>query len=154
MCKCVLFENVTVIYRVIHVALIFLIWLKMILKIIGDMKAMHFYNHKDPPFDMKHQLMSADPVPVVKIDLNWEANFHYFFHLSQTLKSVCKTFFSNCLNLAFNILSFMACGDCFLGFLVSLLSLLNNFDEIKEIQGKLKNWGFKKFFDKQVSLMP
>ena len=56
-------------YRVIHVAFIFLIWLKMTLKIIGDMKAMHFYNHKDPPFDMKHQLMSADPLPVTKIDL-------------------------------------------------------------------------------------
>ena len=53
----------------------------MTLKIIGDMKATHFYNHKDPPFDMKHQLMSADPVPVVKIDLNGEANFHNFFFI-------------------------------------------------------------------------
>ena len=43
----------------------------MTLKIIGDMKAMHFYNHKDPPFDMKHQLMSADPLPVIKIDLKY-----------------------------------------------------------------------------------
>ena len=48
-----------------------LIWLKMTLKTIGDMKVMHFYNHKDPPFDMKHQPMLADSVPVVKIDLKW-----------------------------------------------------------------------------------
>ena len=33
-----------------------------------DMKERHFYNHKDPPFDMKHQLKSDDPVPVLKID--------------------------------------------------------------------------------------
>ena len=57
-------------YMVFHIKLKHLIWLKMALKIIGGMKATHFYNHKDPPFDMKHQLMSADPVPVVKIDLN------------------------------------------------------------------------------------
>ena len=56
-------------YRVFRIKLKHLIWLKMTLKIIADMKAMYFYNHKDPPFDMKHQLMSADPVPVVKIDL-------------------------------------------------------------------------------------
>ena len=37
------------------------------------MKAMHFYNHKDPSFGMKHKLMSADPLPVVKIDLNRKA---------------------------------------------------------------------------------
>ena len=57
-------------YRVFRIKLKQLIWLKMTLKTIGDVKATHFYNHKDPPFDMKHQLMSADPVPVVKIDLN------------------------------------------------------------------------------------
>ena len=43
--------------------------LKMALKYIVDVKARHFYNHKDPPFDIKHQLMSVDPVPVLKIDL-------------------------------------------------------------------------------------
>ena len=58
-------------YRVFPIKLKHLIWLKMTLKIIGDMKAMHFYNHKDPPFDMKHQPMSADSVPVVKIDLKY-----------------------------------------------------------------------------------
>ena len=81
-------------YKVIHVALTFLIWLKMALKCIVGMKARHFYDHKDPPFDMKHQLMSVDPVPVIKIDLNRRANFRYlFFPLSKTLKSVCKTLF-------------------------------------------------------------
>jgi hypothetical protein len=33
------------------------------------MKTRRFYNHNNPPFDMKHQLMSADPLPVIKIDL-------------------------------------------------------------------------------------
>ena len=56
-------------YRVIHVSLTFLIWLKMALEYIVNMKIRHFYNQKDPPFDMKHQLMSVDPVPVLKIDL-------------------------------------------------------------------------------------
>ena len=55
-------------YRVFHVSTTFLIWLKMTLKCIGDMKERHFYNHKDPPFDMKHQLKSVDHVPVLKID--------------------------------------------------------------------------------------
>ena len=81
-------------YRVFHVSLTFLIWLKMTLKCIVDTKARHFYNPEDPPFDMKHQLKSADPVPVVKIDLSRRAHFHYlFFPLSKTSKSVCKTLF-------------------------------------------------------------
>ena len=42
------------------------------------MNKRHFCNHKDPPFDMKHQLMPADPLPVVKIDLSTKANFHDF----------------------------------------------------------------------------
>ena len=66
-------------YRVIHVSLTFLIWLKMTLKCIVDIKARHFYSPEDPPFDMKHQLMSADSLPVVKIDLSTKVNFHYFF---------------------------------------------------------------------------
>jgi hypothetical protein len=41
----------------------------MALECIVDVKARHFYNHKDPPFDIKHQPMSVDPVPVLKIDL-------------------------------------------------------------------------------------
>ena len=57
-------------YRVFRIKLKQLIWLKMTLKTIEDMKATHFYNHKDPPFDMKHQLMSADLVSFVKIDIN------------------------------------------------------------------------------------
>ena len=48
---------------------VFLIWLKMTLKWVVHMKTRRFHNHKDPPFDMKHQLMSADPLPVIKIDL-------------------------------------------------------------------------------------
>ena len=56
-------------YRVFPIKLKHLIWLKMTLNIIGDLKATHFYNHKDPPFDIKHQLMSADSVPIFKIDL-------------------------------------------------------------------------------------
>ena len=59
----------TDIYRVIHVSMTFLIWLKRTLKRIEDMKERHFYSPEDPPFDMKHQLMSADSVPVAKIDL-------------------------------------------------------------------------------------
>ena len=78
-------------YRVIPVALIFLIWLKMTLKIIGDRKATHFYNHKDPPFNIE---------TFVKIDLNRRANFRYLFlPLSKTSKFVSKPCFSNCLNL-------------------------------------------------------
>ena len=87
-------------YRVFHVSLTFLIWLKMALKYIVDVKARHFYNHKDPPFDMKHQLMSADPVPVVKIDLSGKVYFHHFFlPLLEIVRFVCKTFFSIVLNL-------------------------------------------------------
>ena len=68
-------------YRVIHVSLTFLIWLKMTLKCIVDTKARHFYNPEDPPFDMKHQLKSADSLPVVKIDLRTKVYFHsFFFH--------------------------------------------------------------------------
>ena len=68
-------------YRVIHVSLTFLIWLKMALEYIVDVKARHFYNPEDPPFDMKHQLKSADSLPVVKIDLRTKVYFHsFFFH--------------------------------------------------------------------------
>ena len=68
-------------YRVFHVSLTFLIWLKMTLKCIVDTKARHFYNPEDPPFDMKHQLKSADSLPVVKIDLRTKVYFHsFFFH--------------------------------------------------------------------------
>ena len=39
------------------------------LKYILHIKARHFYNHKDPPFDMNHQLMSADQRFVVNFDM-------------------------------------------------------------------------------------
>ena len=42
------------------------------------MKTRCFYNHKDPPFYMKHQLMSADPLPVIKIDLKYKLFFIIF----------------------------------------------------------------------------
>ena len=73
------FCNSVCTYRVIHVSLTFLIWLKMTLKCIVDIKARHFYSPEDPPFDMKYQLMSADSLPVAKIDLSTKVNFHYFF---------------------------------------------------------------------------
>ena len=60
----------------------------MILKCIVNKKTWAYSHHKDPPFDMKHQLMSADPLPVVKLDLSRKANFHYFlfcFHRLQNL---------------------------------------------------------------------
>ena len=40
----------------------------MTFKRIVQINKRHFYNHKDPTFDMKHQLKSDDPVPVLKID--------------------------------------------------------------------------------------
>ena len=51
----------------------------MALKYIVDIKARHFYSHEDPPFDMKHQLISADPLPVVKIDLKLTSCFALLF---------------------------------------------------------------------------
>ena len=77
-------------YRVFHISLTFLIWLKMTFKCIVHMKTRCFYNHKDPHFDMKHQLRSADPFPVVKVDPNWESEFLSLFHLFlYTLRFVC-----------------------------------------------------------------
>ena len=71
-----------ILYRVNHIALWFLIWLKMTLKCIVHMKTRRFYNHNNPPFDMKHQLMSADSLPVVKIDLKLSSWFSSIFLLS------------------------------------------------------------------------
>ena len=56
-------------YRVSHTYLTKVILLKMSLKCIAHLKTIHFCDHKDPPFDMKHQLMSADQLPVVNFDL-------------------------------------------------------------------------------------
>ena len=58
----------------------FLILLKMTLKYIVHMKARPSYNHKDPPFDIKHQLMSADPFPVFKLTWSRWVSFPYFFY--------------------------------------------------------------------------
>ena len=62
-------ENKVTSYRVSHTYLTKVILLKMTLKCIVHMKARHFYNHKDPPFDMNYHLMSADQRPVVDFDL-------------------------------------------------------------------------------------
>ena len=106
----------------------------MTLKIIGDMKAIHFCNLKDPPFDLKHELMSADPLIVVKFDLNRKANFHYCFFLFHRFQNLCaKPFFFNGLNLEIQYFKlYDMLGLFFLGFLESLLPLLNSFDEIIE----------------------
>ena len=56
-------------YRVSHTYLTKVILLKMSLKCIAHLKTIHICDHKDPPFDMKHQLMSADQLPVVNFDL-------------------------------------------------------------------------------------
>ena len=53
-------------YRVFHIKTIFLIWLKMAVKSVVDKKKQAYSHHKDPPFDIKHWLMSADPFPFVK----------------------------------------------------------------------------------------
>ena len=56
-------------YRVFPIKLKHLIWLKITLKIIGGRETTHFYGHKDPRFDMEYQLITVDPVPVLKMDL-------------------------------------------------------------------------------------
>ena len=77
-----------------------MIWLKMTLKCIVNMKTRLFYNQKDPPFDMKHQVKSADPFLVIKIGKKYKSYFISFFHLFLlTLRFVCKTFFSLCFSL-------------------------------------------------------
>ena len=86
--------------RVFHSKTIILRWLKMTLKYIVHIKERYFYNHKDPPFDMKHQLTSADSLPVVKFDLSRKTFFHKFFlWLLQSKWFVCKTLFSIGFNL-------------------------------------------------------
>ena len=66
--------------RDIHVSLTFLIWLKMTLKCVVHMKRRRFNNQKDPPFNMKHQLMSADPLFLLsKLTWSRKANFYNLF---------------------------------------------------------------------------
>ena len=122
-------------YRVIHVSLTFLIWLKMTLPCIEDMKERHFYSPEDPPFDMKHQLMSADSLPVVKIDLSRKVNFHYFFfHFYTIWEFFPKPFFLLVWAWTSNFSSFMMHESHFLGFWESLFLNISNFDET------IKNW--------------
>ena len=51
----------------------------MILKGIEHQKASNHYHHKSPPFDVKHQLISADLLPVVKTRLRDKTGFQYSF---------------------------------------------------------------------------
>ena len=67
-------------YRVNHIALIFLILLKVAVKVMVHMKTRPYSHHKDPPFDTKHQLMSADLLPVVKLTLSNRVGFQYYFY--------------------------------------------------------------------------
>ena len=128
-------QSLLSLYRVIHVSLTFLIWLKRTLKRIEDMKERHFYSPEDPPFDMKHQLMSADSLPVVKIDLSRKVNFHYFFfHFYTIWEFFPKPFFLLVWAWTSNFSSFMMHESHFLGFWESLFLNISNFDET------IKNW--------------
>ena len=49
------------------------ILLKMTLKYIEHLKARYFCNYHDPPFDMKHWMMSTDFLSAVKIDLKYRS---------------------------------------------------------------------------------
>jgi hypothetical protein len=71
-------------YRVSHTYLTKVILLKMTLKCIVHLKGRHPYNHKDPPLDMNHQLMSADKCFVVNFDLKKRNWFLLFFLLFST----------------------------------------------------------------------
>ena len=52
----------------------------MAVKAIVHMKTRVYSHHKVPPFDTKHQLMSADPLPVVKLILSNRVGFQYYFY--------------------------------------------------------------------------
>ena len=85
----------------------------MVLKCIVQKKTWHHYNPKDPPFDMKHQLMSADSLPVVKIDLSRKVNFHYFFfHFYTIWEFFPKPFFLLVWAWTSNFSSFMMHHSC------------------------------------------
>ena len=57
-------------YRVSQTYFTFLNWLKMAVKCVSHIKSRLYYHKKDPPFDIKHYLMSTDPFPIVKININ------------------------------------------------------------------------------------
>ena len=66
----------------------------MTLKGIKHQKMGHHYHHKGPPFDIKHQLISADLLSVVKMTKDDQTSFQYFFlQFLQSLRSVLRTFF-------------------------------------------------------------
>ena len=52
----------------------------MAVKSVVNKKTWANSHHKDPPFAIKHQLMSADPFPVVKLTLSKRVGFQYFFY--------------------------------------------------------------------------
>ena len=51
----------------------------MTLEGIKHQKASNNYHHKGPPFEIKHQLLSADPLPVVKIDFIQVTKLNFIF---------------------------------------------------------------------------
>ena len=118
------FIKIDLIYRAYHSKTIFLRWLKMTLKYIVHIKETYFYNHKDSPFDMKHQLMSADSLPVVKFDLSWKTIFHrFFFDFCRVNDLFAKLYFPLVSTWKSSTLSFMTSVGHILKFLESILMI-------------------------------
>ena len=75
---------------------------------IKHQKASHHYHHKGPPFDTKHQLISADLLSVVKMTKDDQTSFQYFFSAVFTEFKICsQNFFSLSLDFTSNILGFL-----------------------------------------------
>ena len=53
----------------------------MALKGIEHYQGSHYYHHKGPPFDIKHQLMLSDLILIVKISLKSAISFSFIFLL-------------------------------------------------------------------------
>ena len=53
----------------------------MALKGIEHYQGSHYYHHKGPPFDIKHQLMLSDLILIVKIGLKSAISFSFIFLL-------------------------------------------------------------------------
>ena len=66
-------------YRVTHSGFTTFRGLEMWLKWCAHNKTRQHHFQKDPPFTLNHQLRSADPFPVVKIDLKSTGLFFFFF---------------------------------------------------------------------------
>jgi len=74
--------------------------------------------------------MSADSLPVVKIDLSTKVNFHYFFSTFTEFKNCLQNLFIPLVSTwKSNILSFMMHESHFLGFSESLFLNFSIFDE-------------------------